>query len=199
MFNEKPIRRREGDGYFDATAMCKAVGKRWAVYYRNESTQEFIEALERSVRNLTNPLIQSVTKGLNATRGTWIHPQVAIHLAQWCSPEFAVFVSGWILTLMTTGKVELKPAPAPIAIAEAEPSLLAVLIKQTQQTNELIGRLAELMLSRQNEVAAPAGRFIAVHRRCQEFGWLTSVPRRPPGERRRRVRLSGTIGNVGNE
>ena len=41
-------------------------------------------------------------------RKTWVHPQVAINIAQWISPEFDVQVSKWIFELMITGKVELK-------------------------------------------------------------------------------------------
>ena len=40
-------------------------------------------------------------------RKTWVHPQVAINIAQWISPEFDVQVSKWIFELMITGKVEL--------------------------------------------------------------------------------------------
>lgn len=29
-------------------------------------------------------------------QGTWIPPQVAIHLAQWVSPEFSVKVTEWV-------------------------------------------------------------------------------------------------------
>jgi hypothetical protein len=34
-------------------------------------------------------------------QGTWVHPQVAIHLAQWCSAEFAVKVSQWVYDWMS--------------------------------------------------------------------------------------------------
>lgn len=39
--------------------------------------------------------------------GTWVHRKVAIHLAQWLSPSFAVQVSNWLEELLITGKVEL--------------------------------------------------------------------------------------------
>ncbi len=42
----------------------------------------------------------------NFEQGTWIHPDLAIQLAQWISPQFALLVSGWIRTLFTSGKVE---------------------------------------------------------------------------------------------
>lgn len=33
-------------------------------------------------------------------QGTWVHPQVAINLGQWCSPKFAVAVSKWVFEWM---------------------------------------------------------------------------------------------------
>jgi hypothetical protein len=41
------------------------------------------------------------------SRSTWIHPDLAIQLAQWISPKFALQVSKWIRTLFTTGTVSL--------------------------------------------------------------------------------------------
>ena len=34
-------------------------------------------------------------------QGTWVHPQVAINLAQWLSPKFAVLVSKWVFEWMS--------------------------------------------------------------------------------------------------
>jgi hypothetical protein len=38
-------------------------------------------------------LIETRVTGPNEVRGTWVHPYVAVHLAQWLSPRFAVQVS----------------------------------------------------------------------------------------------------------
>ena len=38
-------------------------------------------------------------------QGTWVHPQVAIHLAQWLSPQFAVKVTQWVFDWMNGGGV----------------------------------------------------------------------------------------------
>ena len=46
--------------------------------------------------------------GGNGERHTWVHPQVAINIAQWISPQFDVKVSAWIYELMTTGEVKLQ-------------------------------------------------------------------------------------------
>jgi hypothetical protein len=37
-WNGTPISRRTTDGYVNATAMCKANGKKWNDYYRQEQT-----------------------------------------------------------------------------------------------------------------------------------------------------------------
>jgi hypothetical protein len=42
-------------------------------------------------------LIQIIKGGIPHLQGTWVHPQVAINLAQWLSPKFAVQVSKWVL------------------------------------------------------------------------------------------------------
>jgi hypothetical protein len=34
-----------GDGYWNATTMCRANGKLWADYWRNQTTQEFMAEL----------------------------------------------------------------------------------------------------------------------------------------------------------
>ena len=41
-------------------------------------------------------LVEVNIKGPNKNRGTWIHPKLSIHIAQWISCEFAVKVSDWI-------------------------------------------------------------------------------------------------------
>lgn len=46
-------------------------------------------------------------QGGNGERHTWVHPQVAINIAQWISPEFDVQVSKWIYELCITGHVSM--------------------------------------------------------------------------------------------
>ncbi len=40
--------------------------------------------------------------------GSWIHPDLAVQLAQWISPAFAIQVSRWIRELFTTGNVSIE-------------------------------------------------------------------------------------------
>ncbi len=97
------VRLRSKDGYVNATAMCRAVGKHWADYYRLGSTKEFLGELATAMGIPIAELIQSVMGGNPALQGTWVHPDVAINLAQWLSPRFAVQVSRWLREWLISG------------------------------------------------------------------------------------------------
>ena len=92
------IAQRPADGYINATAMCKMAGKEFRDYNVNNTTKEFVKALSAKVGIPTMALIQSHKGGNDPNMmGTWVHPQVAIHLAQWLSPEFSVMVTDWVI------------------------------------------------------------------------------------------------------
>ena len=90
------IYQRIEDGYVNATAMCKVFDKLWYAYYRLDNTKRFIKALSGKRKIHVDLLMKKITTGENETRGTWIHPDLAVHLAMWLSPEFAVNVSIWV-------------------------------------------------------------------------------------------------------
>lgn len=98
------IHQRVKDGYINATAMCKAAGKQINDYRRLTGTEDFLAELATETGYPVSELIQSVRGGDPQLQGTWVHPRVAIHLAQWLSPKFAVRVSGWVMDWMS-GKV----------------------------------------------------------------------------------------------
>jgi hypothetical protein len=90
------IHQRAADGYVNATAMCKAAGKRINDYVRLAATTEFMAELASVTGIPAADLVVSISGGRPEYQGTWVHPDVAINLAQWCSPKFAVAVSQWI-------------------------------------------------------------------------------------------------------
>jgi hypothetical protein len=92
----KAYHRREGDGYFNATLMCKNNGREWSEYRRLPATQAFMAEMERSQGESQGPLIDQISTGPNHLRGTWVHPRVAVDLAQWISVEFRVVVNEWV-------------------------------------------------------------------------------------------------------
>jgi hypothetical protein len=107
-FNGIKIRQRTSDNYLDATAMCQATDKRWFDYHRLDTTQAFIDAL---VLKTGIPAFKIIQSESGRYGGTWVHPQVSINLAQWCSPEFAVLVTEWVFELMAKGHVSLNGQP----------------------------------------------------------------------------------------
>lgn len=96
-WNDAAIARRDEDGFANATAMCQANGKLWADYQRTARTSDYIEALATSLDLTPADLVITTTTGPNEFRGTWIHPRLAVDLARWISPEFAVWMDGWFL------------------------------------------------------------------------------------------------------
>jgi hypothetical protein len=76
--------------------MCKAVGKNFADYKRLQSTEAFLQELSSVVGIPITGLVYSFQGGRPQDQGTWVHPDVAINLGQWCSPKFAVAVSRWV-------------------------------------------------------------------------------------------------------
>ncbi len=91
-----PFGQREADGYFNATAMCHAVGKRFDNYMARPATKDFLRRISSNPENQGFELIRSIRGGPPDRRGIWVHPEVAIHMASWLSPEFAALVPGWV-------------------------------------------------------------------------------------------------------
>ena len=90
------VSQRRADGYINATGMCQAAGKNYSDWSRLGTTRAFINELEDALHIPRTELIQIVTGGYPQGQGTWVHPQVAINLATWCSARFAVQVSQWV-------------------------------------------------------------------------------------------------------
>lgn len=112
--NNSVIDQRASDGYINATALCTVAGKRWHNYLRNETTGHFLRALEAKTLIRIFALVQEV-KYENGVACTWVHPKVAIHLAQWLSADFAVQVSEWVIDWIS-GKGSSAPAMIPYHI-----------------------------------------------------------------------------------
>ena len=101
--NNVVIISRSEDNYINATQLCQAGGKKFSHWYSLDTTKELISLLESNAGIPALNLVE-VNKGGNHI-GSWIHPDLAIQLAQWISPVFALQVSSWIRQLLTNGKV----------------------------------------------------------------------------------------------
>ena len=78
------------DGYVNATAMCESAGREWKRYRELEETEAFLNQLAANAVLGDICLVQA-RRGNKG--GTYVHPRVAIHLAQWLSPAFAVWAT----------------------------------------------------------------------------------------------------------
>lgn len=92
--NNSVIPQREVDGYINATALCKAVGKRWNDYSDTDKAKAFLKVMEAKTGKSVMELIQLVTTA--GVKATWVHPKIAVNLGQWISPEFDYQVSEWV-------------------------------------------------------------------------------------------------------
>ena len=98
-----PVRR---DGYVNVTKICQAAGKRLQHYKDRAENKHFLDRFVVLTRIQASTLFEA-NEGNCANRGTFAHPDIAIHIAQWCSADFSIQVSRWVRQLLTTGRVEL--------------------------------------------------------------------------------------------
>jgi hypothetical protein len=107
--NNHIIMSRENDKYINATQLCKAGNKKFNDWFRLDNTKELISILANDAGIPASQLIDSKKgKSSEFEQGTFIHPDLAIQLAQWINPHFALQVSSWIRILFTKGQVNIK-------------------------------------------------------------------------------------------
>ena len=107
------VHQRAVDGYINATAMCRAAGKRFHDYSRLGTTQQFLEALTVETGIPVSMLVQQFKGRPAELQGSWVNPLVATHLAQWLSPQFAVRVAKWVYEWMS-GRAASQDVPVHI-------------------------------------------------------------------------------------
>jgi hypothetical protein len=100
------IETRKEDGYINVTNLCKAGNKQFKHWNSLEKTKAFLRILSNEVGIPTSLLVTHKT-GLGSDQSTWVHPYVAINIAQWISPKFDVKVSTWVYEVMITGKIDI--------------------------------------------------------------------------------------------
>lgn len=120
------VEQRRADGFINATAMCVAHGRRINTWFRTKDTLELFAtlALDQGVLINCSDLSNLDVTSLSASKyaeifpsiilskggspknggGVWLHPDLAIQLAQWCNKPFAIQVSRWVREWMTIGQ-----------------------------------------------------------------------------------------------
>ena len=99
--NGSVVPQRPRDGYINATLLCQRAGKLFGNYHNTKQTKEFLNELSAVIDIPITALVQIIQGGNDKlAQGTWVHPQVAVHLGQWLSPAFAVHVTRWVFDWM---------------------------------------------------------------------------------------------------
>jgi KilA-N domain len=99
-FRDHQISQRS-DGYVNLTQVAKANDVRLDNYFRLEETQKYLKAAQDSIYlecEGNAELLQAA--GFGKDKATWGHPLVALHFAQWISPDFHVWCNRHIKTLI---------------------------------------------------------------------------------------------------
>lgn len=113
------VEQRSTDGFINATAMCVANDKDISDWLKTDETWSLVSALAESLAIISKypksgnsiykrvsasyPTIVVVKRGSpESGGGTWLHPDLAIQLAQWLDPTFALQVSRWVREWMTS-------------------------------------------------------------------------------------------------
>jgi len=111
-----PVRR---DGYVNVTKICQAAGKRLQHYRENINSQHFLDRYIILTGIPASTLFEA-NEGNCANRGTMAHPDIAIHIAQWCSADFSIQVIMWIKELRienTQLLTQIEELQAPVVAA----------------------------------------------------------------------------------
>lgn len=108
LYNGHQIQVDSESGYWNATQMCQANGKKLSHWRKLKTTEEYIQELAADAGIPASELL-SIRKGGNSQeQGTWIHRLLVWHLAQWISAKFYLRCNKHIDELYTTGSTMLE-------------------------------------------------------------------------------------------
>jgi len=125
---------RQSDGYFNATLMCQSAGREMREYNRQKGTRSYLARLSAIVGKSTKDLVSTGAR----SEGTWVHRKVAIHLAQWISDDFSLWVTD-LVERFVTGQVtteQSQAAAAEVAAATVPPTVPPQLISWNKQRDD---------------------------------------------------------------
>lgn len=162
---------RRVDGYLNATEMCKTAGKKIAQYRLNSETKEYMECLSKQLNlpeltTKTKEYIKATSNELNTPENkllvigsggspSFIHPLIAIHLANWIDPTFSLFINKIVLDWSQQSKennsklhhqmFNLKPSNRFEYELEAKKELIEELVEQGYsvhtEVQTIVGRI----------------------------------------------------------
>jgi hypothetical protein len=91
-YNKKRVRVRSYDNYIFATDICNITNKKFSHYKEQYTTQLFFKKLSLNLEVSIKKLIEIRNGGGSKKQGTWVHPIIAIHLAEWASYDLYITI-----------------------------------------------------------------------------------------------------------
>jgi hypothetical protein len=178
------------DGYVNCTKLCKAGGKRIDNWNRLKQSEELLQAYSKLPHNQGTEKAHKrgtafcrVINGGNVSlnnQGTYYPMDIAIQIAQWLSPSFALQVSSWTreLTLQLEEKnkiLESKDKEIKTLIEETKQFQDSLTTKQQNKINfEQSTDIIELKLTLKNntELSIPVSKdgYVNVTKLCKAGG-----------------------------
>jgi predicted nucleic acid-binding Zn-ribbon protein len=146
VLNNIVIESRKSDNFVNATQLCKAGGKKFSHWINLDSTKELIKELEKSLHAGIPACKKLIDVSKSKHKGSWIHPDLAVQLAQWISPSFAIQVSRWIRELFITGSVSIDSKKSDEDLRELQDQLFQK-NKQLQEKDQAIAKLERQKLA----------------------------------------------------
>lgn len=179
------------DGYVNATLLCTKATRQVAQFLRLASTKKFVDVVAKDENIVSSQLIH-VKNG--SREGTWVHPRVATHLAQWISVAFAAKVTKWLETAkarISAIKVEYDQALEDLkedASDQVEREVRQRLAKEVGGRQCVIGMHGEIDIVSPTEVIEVKKASKYLHALGQVMGHVESYP-----EKSMRVHLFGSL------
>lgn len=151
-YNGNNFEQRDNDGFVNLTQMAKAAGKKIGDWTRLEKTKAYISVVSTDTGIPVSQLLYIVKGNFQEeSQGTWSHPLVALHFAQWISPKFHYWCNQHIKILIEKGSTSLDGAKKltkleilEMALASEKARLKAEAdLKLAQQTVEVLEEAVE--------------------------------------------------------
>lgn len=118
--NGVKVEQRADDGFINGTAMCVAHNRDISDWLKTDDVLEMVDALAQDlgleskdhksgnsvytrVSSAFPDLVRVKRGSPSSGGGTWIHPDLAVYLAQWCNKSFAILVGRWVREWIITG------------------------------------------------------------------------------------------------
>ena len=95
------------NGYINATKLCHKNKKEFKNWYQNKASKELIKVAEGAADYPSSVILKRLQEP-NETRGTYVHSKIIVHIASWCSPNYALMVSDIVTEYHTKYAIEEK-------------------------------------------------------------------------------------------